>query len=211
MNIYFVNKRSTLKGPYDITDANGDHIIRSGDICFCDKEKLLLVLMVDNINKWNSCLLIGSSTCHPPIEGNKLVYAFNGLNKRGGSVSSLSSLIRCFPVGDVVAQLLQNAIDILEYKADYFDINIFQRLIVDRKTGQRSSNGAVHTSKESTKEPTFLDYLNDDLKTYILEHQKAGLSMRTIYTIIRNEHPKEFREALMQFLEDAPKGSIYNI
>ena len=211
MNIYYVNKDSKLKGPYDITDINGSHIIQYGDICFCDKNDVLLALLVKTANKWNSCLQIGSSVCHPSLEGNRLVYAFDGLRKRTGSIASLSSLKKCFHADDLVSQLLQNAIDILDYKTDYFDIMLFQKLLVSRKVGQVLPKDEVLSVYRSGKEATFLDYLSDNLKTFIQEHRKGGKAMRSIYTTIRKEHPKEFREALKNFLRNNPKGSIYNI
>ena len=36
MNIYFVNRYSRLKGPFDIIDTIRKHIIKVGDICLRD-------------------------------------------------------------------------------------------------------------------------------------------------------------------------------
>ena len=91
MTIYFINKKSTLNGPFDVTDAHFNKIIRIGDVCIRDTDcGMQFLLVVSNINRWSSCNCIGlSNVIKHDIEANMLLFSFDGINRRKGDISSL--------------------------------------------------------------------------------------------------------------------------
>ena len=46
MNIYYVNRYSKYKGPFDIIDSNREHIIKVVDICLRDYVEGVAFLVV---------------------------------------------------------------------------------------------------------------------------------------------------------------------
>ena len=60
MNIYFVNRYSKLKGPFDIIDSNRQHIIKVGDICLRDTvDGVSFYVVYNSTNMWNACKRVG--------------------------------------------------------------------------------------------------------------------------------------------------------
>lgn len=129
MTIYFINKKSKLNGPFDVTDAHFNKIIRIGDVCIRDTDcGLQFLLVVSNINRWSSCNCIGySNVIKHDIEGNMLLFSFNGINRRMGDVSSLELLSEAF-ADDPLHSFIKNALDILAYRRDYWDIQLKFRI-----------------------------------------------------------------------------------
>ena len=39
MNIYFINRKSKWRGPFDVIDAKQKHIISVGDVCIYDTDE----------------------------------------------------------------------------------------------------------------------------------------------------------------------------
>ncbi len=83
MNIYFINKKSTLKGPFDITNSLRQRFIRIGDVILRDTENGLTFNIVNsNINRWNSCKCISSVDSNLQMEGNTLLFFYDGISKQ---------------------------------------------------------------------------------------------------------------------------------
>ena len=86
MNIYFVNRYSKLKGPFDIIDSNRQHLIKVGDICLRDTiEGVAFYVVFNSNNMWNACKLVGVGRNETlPDIGNTLLFSFDGLSRRRG-------------------------------------------------------------------------------------------------------------------------------
>ena len=118
MNIYFVNKQSKLKGPFDIKNGRQIQILRIGDVCIRDTEDgLLFLLVVNNINRWNSCKCIDKAKyTETKLTGNTLLFSFNGIEKRVGNVGILEWLSKIYP-SEIIRNFLEQNLD-----AGYFHL-----------------------------------------------------------------------------------------
>ena len=122
MNIYFVNRYSKLKGPFDIIDSNRQHLIKVGDICLRDTiEGVAFYVVYNSTNMWNACKLVGVGRNETlPDIGNTLLFSFDGLSRRRGDITLIKLLTLCFRE-KVIDDFFRNAVDILEYKKDFWD------------------------------------------------------------------------------------------
>ena len=60
MIVYYVNRNTKYKGPYDIIDSNRQHIIKVGDVCLRDtKDGVYFLLVTNSDNSWNACKQVG--------------------------------------------------------------------------------------------------------------------------------------------------------
>lgn len=210
MTIYFINKKSTLNGPFDVTDAHFNKIIRIGDVCIRDTDRgMQFLLVVSNINRWSSCNCIGlSNVIKHDIEANMLLFSFNGINRRMGDVSSLELLSEAF-ADDPLHSFIQNALDILAYRRDNWDIQLFldiHSLSAITIADETRMNSITETDK---RVPMFINYFNSEMKNMFYELQAENLTMREIYTKIKELKQKDFRTAMRNFLMENPDSNIY--
>ena len=98
MNIYYVNRYSKYKGPFDIIDSNREHIIKGGDICLRDYIEGVAFLIVNSSdNSWNACKQVGIGNHDSLVDqGNTLLFSFDGLHRRKGNAALLKQLIDCY-------------------------------------------------------------------------------------------------------------------
>ena len=97
MHIYFVNQYSKIVGPFDITDSNHQKNIRNGDVIIRDtSDGLCFLIVTSSINKWNRCKCIDTVQDHLKIEGNFLLFSFDGISKRFGDIQSITELNQLF-------------------------------------------------------------------------------------------------------------------
>ncbi|MDO4985733.1 MAG: sigma-70 family RNA polymerase sigma factor [Prevotella sp.] len=213
MTIYFVNRNSNLKGPFDIIDANRQHIIKVGDICLRDTTKGVefLVVYTPN-NSWSACKCVGVGKSDQfKNDGNTLVFTFDGIHKRKGDALFMSLLVQCFRE-KVIVEFFLNAVEILQYRSDCWDGSLFPQFFADSQVyvTPRSKN-PIHTSNESGKYPTdFSKYLDNRLLESLLDSLKRGDSIKKAYVVLRALHPQLFRKALMRFLVENPNGTIFD-
>lgn len=210
MTIYFINKKSKLNGPFDVTDAHFNKIIRIGDVCIRDTDcGLQFLLVVSNVNRWSSCNCIGySNVIKHDIEGNMLLFSFNGINRRMGDVSRLELLSEAF-ADDPLHSFIQNALDILAYRRDYWDIRLFldiHSLSALTIADEIRMKSITETDK---RVPMFINYFNSEIKNMFYELQAENLTMREIYTKIKELKQKDFRTAMRNFLMENPDSNIY--
>lgn len=210
MTIYFINKKSTLNGPFDVTDAYFNKIIRIGDVCIRDTDRgMQFLLVVSNINRWSSCNCIGlSNVIKHDIEANMLLFSFNGINRRMGDVSSLELLSEAF-ADDPLHSFIQNALDILAYRRDNWDIQLFldiHSLSAITIADEIRMKSITETDK---RVPMFINYFNSEMKNMFYELQAENLTMREIYTKIKELKQKDFRTAMRNFLMENPDSNIY--
>jgi len=104
MNIYFVNRYSKLKGPFDIIDSNREHIIKVGDICLRDTVSGVSFLLVRNTdNSWNACTQVGIANSDSFINiGNSLLFSFGGTSRRRGNLALLKRLCGYFQEKSII-------------------------------------------------------------------------------------------------------------
>jgi len=213
MIIYYINKKSTLKGPFDILDAKRNHIIKIGDFCIQNtSEGLHLLLVVSDINRWSACKRVSSvigANCS--LEANTLLFCLDGIHTRRGDRISLEELLGIFDT-DPVSSFIQAAIDILDYKQDWWDIGLFQKMItLDPVEISKQTPKKTIERKGTTDVPLFVSYLEKPQIELFLELQNNGLPLREIYQQIKKTYPEEFRSAMLSFLRDYPKCTIYNV
>ena len=213
MNIYFVNRYSKLKGPFDIIDSNRQHLIKVGDICLRDTiEGVAFYVVYNSTNMWNACKLVGVGRNETlPDIGNTLLFSFDGLSRRRGDITLIKLLTLCFRE-KVIDDFFRNAVDILEYKKDFWDGSLFPQFfsssqeLVDR---DKQKNSDVST--EANHYPSvFAQYLSKELLELLIASLNEGNELKEAYQILREKHPEMFRKALMQFLTENPNGTIFD-
>ena len=212
MNIYFVNKKSTIKGPFSIINAKRQHIICIGDICIYDTEKKMSILLVTNDeNKWDACKsLYSENDMKSDIEANTLLFSFDGLHQRFGRREELRHLRNCFCGNKYASGLFTQALDILDYKKDLWDMEDFTKLIqlsCHKQTGKRECNKSQNAAPLHT---LFASYLRKDQLNVFKRMTSKGFDLKTTYMKIRQQYPSEFRDALRRFLLERPHNNIYD-
>ena len=214
MNIYFVNKQSKLKGPFDIKNARQIQILRIGDVCIRDTEDgLLFLLVVNNTNRWNSCKCIDKAKyTETQLTGNTLLFSFNGIEKRVGNLGILEWLSKIY-TSEIIRKFFLNAIDILTYKCDFWDIELFVRIhLMSPITTIGGENGFtdVNPKISHSSYPLFYLYLNEEMRAVFATMSEGNDSLRDIYEYLRGKYSAEFRKAIKKFLEDNPQTTIYD-
>lgn len=210
MIIYYVNSKSTIKGPYDITDSHQMRIMKIGDICIRESlNGMSLLLICSTINKWSECLFLSQTNKLLKQEGNTLLFSFDGTDVRKGNLSLLQKLSDLFD--DFLSRnFFLNAIEILNYKCDMWNAIFYNNI----KTNHLIIN-CQHEVNETKQEygnghiTMFETYLSDKSKDLFKQLHIKKSSLRTIYQEIRNKYPEDFRNSLQKFLEDNPNANIY--
>lgn len=211
MNIYFINKHSKLKGPFDIVDSNNKYVLRIGDVCVRETNNdISFLFVVSTVNKWKACKCLEQIISNIEIEGNSLLFCFDGLSKRQGNVTLLNLLSNKF-TKPLLRDFFCNAIDILTYKKDMWNISIIANIysitpvtttvpiVVDNKS-QKESNYCL-----------FESYLIGGAHDLFITLFSQHLGMRDIFKQIKKEYPQEFRQSLKKFLTDNPNSTIYDM
>ena len=215
MNIYFVNKRSKWRRPIDVKDTNKISIITVGDICIHDTNDGLIMYYINSIeNFWNSCIIIDRGNNDKFYQqGNALLFSHNGVSKRRGNIKLLKDFIGCFH-RKCVDSFFKNAIDILEYKRDFWDFGIFQNLydFSSNCTHKTTPNQEKIFLKKTNKSlpSIFTSYFDDELVNEIISSFENGNKLHDIYTDIKERNPIEFRKAFKIFFQQNPDRSIYD-
>ena len=213
MNIYLVNRYSKFKGPFDIIDSNREHIIKVGDICLRDYvEGIAFLVVCSTDNSWNACKRVGIGNNEVLNgQGNTLLFSFDGLHKRKGNVFLIKQLLDCFRE-KVIVDFFTNAIDILEYKKDLWDVSLFSRFFASSQDLiTRSEIIKSCVIPNSRRYPSvFAKYLDDELLELLTASLNEGNGLKEAYMILRDKDPMLFRAALMKFLAENPKRTIFD-
>ncbi len=213
MNVYFVNRYSKLKGPFDIIDSNRQHIIKVGDICLRDtNEGITFLVVYSSVNTWNACKLVGIGE-HDTLSdiGNTLLFSFDGLRKRRGDIKLIKQILLCYRE-KVIDDFFNNAVDILEYKKDFWDGSLFPQFFAStQEIIEREERKKTDVSIDTNFCPSyFAQYLTKDLQKLLITSLDEGNDLKEAYLILRKKHPELFRKALMRFLIEHPNGNIYD-
>ena len=213
MNIYLVNRYSKFKGPFDIIDSNREHIIKVGDICLRDYVKGVAFLVVcSSENTWNACKRVGigdNSVLNG--QGNTLLFSFDGLHRRKGNAALIKQLIDCYRE-KVIVDFFSNAIQILEYKKDFWDVSLFQKFFAtSQELIPRSEPTKPSVVQNNRLYPSeFAKYLDKELLGMLVAGLNTGNGLKAMYEFLREKEPLLFRTALMKFLAENPTGTIYD-
>ena len=213
MNIYFVNRYSKLKGPFDIIDSNRQHIIKVGDICLRDYvEGVAFLVVCSSENSWNACKRVGiGDNGVLTDQGNTLLFSFDGLHRRKGNAALIKQFIDCYRE-KVIVDFFSNAIEILEYKKDFWDVSLFQKFFA---TSQELITRSIPTRPSEIQNNTlypseFAKYLDKELLGMLIAGLNTGNGLKAMYEFLREKEPMLFRTALMKFLAENPTGTIYD-
>ncbi len=208
MIIYFINRESKLQGPFDVMNAHSKKILRIGDICIRDTSKGLQFLwVISNVNKWNSCICIGvSRDAKHDITANTLLFSFDGIHKRTGNASLLRILDNAFS-NELLHRFFMNALDILSYKCDSWDIQLF----IEFNSLKPTPSTDIYTKRPIPQGLKFIDYFDSTMKEMFYKLQSENIKTKEIFLRIRELKPKEFRKALKQFIAENPASNIYDI
>lgn len=213
MNIYYVNKHSTLRGPFDIVGALRTNIMRVGDMCIREvNDNLLVLLIVSNENSWQICKCLGCSKTSLNLRGNCLLFSFDGISRRCGNYRVISQLYQIFQE-DSLHAFFKNALDILSYRHDLWDVSLFYKMLDLDNSGGKSkeeSAGEVSVEIDNSFTTIFENFLDEKSKTRFQQLYGEGNSLKDVYTVIRKEYPLLFRTALRKFLVAYPDASIYD-
>ena len=213
MNIYYVNRYSKYKGPFDIIDSNREHIIKVGDICLRDYIEGVAFLVVNSSdNSWNACKQVGIGNHDSLVDqGNTLLFSFDGLHRRKGNAALLKQLIDCYRE-KVIVDFFSNAIEILAYKKDFWDVSLFQRFFANSQEliprNEQPKPSIVQNSRVYPSE--FAKYLDKELFGLLMAGLNTGNGLKAMYKFLREKEPVLFRAALMKFLSENPTGTIYD-
>ena len=215
MNIYFVNKQSRIKGPFDVKSAFQSQLLRIGDVCIRDTEEgLLFLLIVNNSNRWNACKCIDKARyTETQLNGNSLLFSFNGIEKRVGNIECLEWLSKIY-TSEIIHKFFMNAIDILTYKCDFWDINLFIGIhSMNPTTNIGGKNDCINdTPKKIIKQsyPLFYSYLKEELRNIFVSMYEKDVSLKDIYVQLRSQYSADFRKAIKDFLKDNSQATIYD-
>lgn len=210
MNIYFVNKNSKQKGPYDITDQHRQKIITIGDVILRDTtEGIKFLFVVSDINTWEGCKCAATIKGNVGLSANNLLFSFDGIRRRKGNIEVLEKLQS---ISDSLAlkDFFENAVSILSYQYDWWDVEVFQRVYGLTSMLDSKSVNTFGSSQQCLNEFLFESYLNDDALLLFHSLLENNHSLKEIYTKIRAEYPISFRQALKSFLNDHPNSTIYD-
>ena len=212
MNIYFVSRKSRIKGPSEITDSNRKRIISVGDFCVREREYGIEILWVvqDNTSSWKACSLVASSSTPIACESNTLLFAYDGASLRHGNLSLLRNLALVFEGN--AHEFFQNAVSILTYQEDCWDVRIFQSFHESAHVLEEPLSKDVQLSvEEPFMRLLFLNYLPEPLKREFRDLINQGLDSKQAYATLRTNHSVDFYKALEIFLRDNPTSTIYDV
>lgn len=213
MNIYLVSRYSKFKGPFDIIDSNREHFIKVGDICLRDYvEGLAFLVVCSSENSWNACKRVGIGNNDVLNgQGNTLLFSFDGLHRRKGNTAIIKQLIGCYRE-KVIVNFFCNAIQILEYKKDFWDVSLFQQFFAtSQELIPRSDPTKPSVIQNYRLYPSeFAKYLDKELFGMLTAGLNTGNGLKAMYKFLREKEPMLFRTALMKFLAENPTGTIYD-
>ena len=213
MNVYFVSRYSKIKGPFDIIDSHRQHIIKVGDVCLRDTiDGVAFYVVYNSSNSWDSCKVVGFGENDTLSDiGNTLLFSFDGLSRRKGDIALIKQIRVCFRE-KVIDEFFCNAIEILDYKKDFWEGSLFPQFFAPtQEFVDRDKQKKLEVSIETNHYPSiFAQYLSKELLELLIASLNDGNELKEAYQIIRKKHPEMFRKALMLFLKENPSGTIFD-
>lgn len=207
MIIYFVNKRSKVSSPFDITDASHDKIINIGDICIKDIGNALYFMVVEkNKDDWSSCRCVCKAHYEEfEVEANSLLFSFDNLGYRKGNIKILRIVANVFK-GTVVYDFLYAAVEILSYRKDLWNLDFLIPIYTNNDYSEKASKVV---DKNMQNVVLFYSYLSEDMKRLFNKLQEDNHTLKETYQYLRKENESEFNKAIKNFLNENPGSTIY--
>ena len=211
MTIYFVNKYSKIRSPFEIVDSSNMQIINIGDICIRDIGGILQFLVVKNEkNDWSSCICVYKSNDECiDIEANSLLFAFDNLRKRKGNIILLNKISYVFK-NTLVYNFIINAVEILTYKKDQWNVDFLIPIYSITESLLEEKKENLCKLEQNEGNVLFYSYLSDEMKLRFNTLQRARYSLKEIYQFLKQENEREFHKAIFNFLHKNPKSTIYS-
>ena len=213
MNVYFVSRYSKIKGPFDIIDSHRQHIIKVGDVCLRDTiDGVAFYVVYNSSNSWDSCKVVGFGENDTLSDiGNTLLFSFDGLSRRKGDIALIKQIRMCFRE-KVIDEFFCNAVEILDYKKDFWEGSLFPQFFApSQEFVDRDKQKKLEVSIETNHYPSiFAQYLSKELLELLIASLNDGNELKDAYQILREKHPGMFRKALIQFLTENPGGTIFD-
>lgn len=190
-------------------DAHRNRIMKVGDVCIReDSHGVYFLLIVSETNRWNACKCIGYAKGYLGLEGNTLLFSFDGLSRRHGKLSVIESLGTLFS-DEPLHSFFSNAFEILAYNRDLWDVMTFSKML---SLSPLETPTMVREEPETYKKSItkFERYLSKDSRTLFLSLYFEEKPLREVYQMIRQKYPDDFRQAMKLFLRDNPQATIYD-
>lgn len=190
-------------------DTHRNRIIKVGDVCIReDSQGVFFLLVVSETNRWSACKCICYAKGDLKLEGNTLLFSFDGLSKRYGKKNEIEALCNIFN-DEPLHSFFANASEILAYNRDLWDVLTFSKMLslspLETPTMVREESATYN--KGITK---FECYLSKDSRTLFLSLHSQDKTLREIYQMVRQKYPDDFRQAMKLFLRDNPQATIYD-
>ncbi len=127
-----------------------------------------------------------------------IVFENSNLVPRKGDKEILQFLMNIFKRESTVA-FLQNALEILRYNEDKWDVSILQSLLF-----------AEQFTEEKSRKTSFVDFLNNQAKDFFYKQIDNGSPISDAYRSTKATYPIIFTQALKEFKIAYPEKSIYD-
>ena len=205
MNIYIVNRQSHYKGPFDIIDSYRKQLINVGDVCLRESEDGIAFLFVYKTeNTWSSCLCVGVGRYNTSNQlKESLLFSFDGIHGRKGNASTLNQLLLCFRE-KVIVDFFINAIDILKFKKDTWDLTLFQQFFSPVKTLISQEESDVFEPKPDNDRPMPSGVVVKEVKkendSTFLINQSSNKETRKLFKQYKNGDKKAFDKLVKENL-----------
>lgn len=182
------------------------------DVLFIQKNEELLCLIITKhctLNNWSEFGRIIEKTdfCFPFESKNMLLADFNGIVGRKGNKDYLNHLKKVFE-STLINALIQNALDILNYRVDSWDAKVLMGLY----HSGRCSSETLFSGPSSPEIPKLLFYqfMSMDLYELFQSSFKKSHSIELGFREVKQKYPKEFSKAIQAFKLKYPNNNIFD-
>ena len=151
----------------------------------------------------SECKLIETTKTIKFIKENvksQIIFEYSDLMPRKGIQEYLSFFIGIFKKKTTI-DFLQNALDILLYKDDKWDVSVLQSMAL----------AEILVVDIPDQKLFFIDFLDKHTKEYFHEQKRKGRTASEAYRLIKTKYPRAFLQSLKQFKVAFPEKSIYDI
>ena len=194
-----------------VNNVSIDHF-EPGDFLFVHYGDELLCLIVNqycnSYNWYEHCRVIEKGDfCFKDESKIILLASSDGINARNGNKDYLNHIKLVFSSPEITA-LLQNALDILRYKVDTWDIQVLMNLYHSDK----SSSEAFPKESAPPVIPKllFFHFLTDDLYKLFINHFNTSHSIEHSFREVKQRYPREFSKAIQAFKLKYPNNNIFD-
>lgn len=173
--------------PKDVNE--GDVVILKDDYFFCFYYVSI-----------SECRLVEKVKSIKFIKGNVnygIVFEYCDLKPRKGNKELLCFFRDVFK-RKMTVKYLQNALDILLFKEDKWDVSLLQSIIY-----------ADEKLEEKVNKQSFVDFLDEQTKDFYNKQMDNGKSVSDAYRLTKASFPKAFAQSLKRFKAAYPEKSIY--